>query len=135
MNSNPWTLPIQQRLMELRAQDPPVAFRTIAKMLNAEFNLQLTTNACIGRAFKLRQPVPKPRPPTLGIDAPIQPDTRPRKNGAGLDIYQLRHDDCRWPLGAGPPPYRYCGRKALEGLPYCTAHSARAYNRPHKAWE
>ena len=41
----------------------------------------------------------------------------------GPTIFELRHDDCRWPLGALHDAVRFfCGAPALVGRPYCSEH-------------
>ena len=35
---------------------------------------------------------------------------------------------CRWPMGdPTTPEFRFCGGKAITGLPYCPHHSRIAY--------
>lgn len=42
----------------------------------------------------------------------------------GVDLLDLGHGLCRWPLGGlmEPPPHKFCGRPALKGRPYCEYH-------------
>lgn len=53
----------------------------------------------------------------------------------GIDIYQLRHDTCHWPLGAplDHPPYRYCGAWT-DHSSYCDTHRDIAYTTPRVKW-
>ena len=62
------------------------------------------------------------------MDAPIAPRIPTRRNGEGIDIYQLRENTCRWPLGHtyARPPYQYCGEPAEVGRPYCDKHRRKA---------
>lgn len=51
---------------------------------------------------------PKPSPRLVAVNAP----------------------PCRWPIGdPGEPGFRFCEAPAVEGRPYCGAHSAKAYVR------
>jgi GcrA cell cycle regulator len=46
----------------------------------------------------------------------------------GVTIMELREGVCRWPLGDPTiPAFRYCGARAVEGLPYCPHHAQLAY--------
>jgi len=46
----------------------------------------------------------------------------------GVTIMELREGMCRWPLGdPTTPEFRYCGARAVEGLPYCPHHAQIAY--------
>ena len=46
----------------------------------------------------------------------------------GVTIMELRESTCRWPLGdPTTPEFRYCGGRAISGLPYCVHHSQLAY--------
>ena len=46
----------------------------------------------------------------------------------GATIMELREGVCRWPLGdPTTPEFRYCGARAVEGLPYCSHHAQVAY--------
>ncbi|GJE53725.1 MULTISPECIES: GcrA family cell cycle regulator [Methylobacterium] len=45
-----------------------------------------------------------------------------------VTIMDLRESMCRWPLGdPTSPDFRFCGGRAITGLPYCTAHAQIAY--------
>lgn len=59
--------------------------------------------------------------------APVE--TRPR----GVTFLELRHRDCRWPMG-GPrePAELFCGEPAELGRPYCSGHCAVAYVKPER---
>jgi GcrA cell cycle regulator len=55
-----------------------------------------------------------------------QTDVVPRSEG--VTIMELRESTCRWPLGdPTTPAFRYCGARAVEGLPYCSHHAQVAY--------
>ena len=45
-----------------------------------------------------------------------------------VTIMELRDSMCRWPMGdPTTPEFRFCGGKALGGLPYCQHHCRVAY--------
>jgi GcrA cell cycle regulator len=67
---------------------------------------------------KVQQPVEQP---ALGVDS--TPDTTRR-----CTIYQLNDKRCKWPLGElGAVATHFCGRKAVNGRPYCLEHCHAAY--------
>jgi hypothetical protein len=137
MNKNEWSSDMLFMLKMLHISGLP--FTEIAEKMAATFGLHLTKNACIGKARRIglmtRNGAPRKTDTTptkrrkklrrLKVDAPIAPKIRqPRHNEPGIDIYQLREDTCRWPLGHAHarPPYRYCGEPAEIGRPYCDKH-------------
>ncbi len=62
---------------------------------------------------------PTPAPAT----APVPLATSQR-----VTIMDLRESMCRWPLGdPTTPEFRFCGGRAITGLPYCTHHAEIAY--------
>jgi GcrA cell cycle regulator len=45
-----------------------------------------------------------------------------------VTIMELRESMCRWPMGdPTTPEFRFCGQRAITGLPYCTHHARVAY--------
>jgi len=51
---------------------------------------------------------------------------------AGATILNLTERMCRWPLGDPKKPgFRFCGRPAIAGLPYCQDHATVAYQTPN----
>ena len=45
-----------------------------------------------------------------------------------VTIMDLRDSMCRWPMGdPTTPEFRFCGGRAITGLPYCTQHAQVAY--------
>ncbi len=45
-----------------------------------------------------------------------------------VTIMELRESMCRWPMGdPTSPDFRFCGGRAITGLPYCTQHAQIAY--------
>ena len=140
---NEWTDVMKRRFAKLHRQTPELSFTTIASMMSAEFGIELTRNACIGKARRLglatRDNIPRAiiekrrvKRMKTRVDAPVPPVEAERtfEGPEGLDIYQLRDGDCHWPLGkmSDLPPFRYCGGPAVLGRPYCSKHARRAYN-------
>jgi hypothetical protein len=132
-----WTTRLDDRLQALHAEK--ITFIRIAEILNAEFGLALTRNACVGRAHRiclqLRQ---KPKPPQR-IRKPI-PNLSVRIKRAppiapgALTMLQLTRGTCRWPNDAARPPYTYCGAPVYDDRPFCLAHCKLAYQKPEKTW-
>ena len=45
-----------------------------------------------------------------------------------VTIMELREFMCRWPMGdPTKPDFRFCGGRAIGGMPYCTHHARVAY--------
>ncbi|MFC0218869.1 GcrA family cell cycle regulator [Pseudochelatococcus lubricantis] len=45
-----------------------------------------------------------------------------------VTIMDLREYMCRWPVGDPTSPnFRFCGARAVTGMPYCTHHASIAY--------
>jgi len=139
-----WSEAMLHRLKQLRTATPPLSFRAATIALNAEFNVSLTSNACIGMAHRIGLPTKdgKPRTPqqpahrrrrvkVIRVDAPIVPE-QPRLVPGSVSIDGLRDGICKWPLGGtfDRPPYAYCGEAAREGRSYCEDHCNTAYSRP-----
>ena len=79
--------------------------------------LNISKNAVVGKAHRLNlkpRPSPLKRPPTrriVGVTAP----------------------SCTWPLGhPGDAGFHFCGKRPVQGKPYCTEHAAMAYVAPKK---
>ena len=80
-------------------------------------------------------PQSKPDPaPMMSDRPPAEAAELPRRDEAivpqshGVTIMELREGVCRWPLGdPTTPAFRYCGARAVEGLPYCSHHAQLAY--------
>lgn len=70
-------------------------------------------------------------------DAQAEPPPRPAVRKASdvvvplterVTIMDLRESMCRWPIGdPSSPDFRFCGARALTGLPYCACHAQIAY--------
>ena len=88
----------------------------------------ISRNAVIGKAHRLGlsgRPSPIKRRP-----APA-PETAAEVGGA--TILNLTERMCRWPIGdPRDPNFRFCGRLALPGQPYCAEHAAMAYQAPKR---
>jgi GcrA cell cycle regulator len=120
----------------------------IASALNAQFGINLTRNAVIGRINRLglaekRSWMPKiykkrlsnsprrsaPARPKYDVELPdllsdLQTPIEQRKS-----LLDLTAGTCRWPVGdPQSPEFFFCGGKTHEGKPYCTGHCAVAYN-------
>jgi len=129
------------------------SFVEIAAQMSAIFQLEISRNACIGKARRLelpmrkdagsRKPLPEPAKPVV-IPRPVQvaapippPEPAPVEPEEGLSIYQLTSTTCRWPLGKvdDRPPFRFCGEAAPIEEPYCAKHHAIGSNKPRQTWE
>jgi GcrA cell cycle regulator len=130
-----------RRFRELHRQKD-ASFTAIANTMSEEFKIELTRNACIGKAHRLDLPrrfkphivrkvkVVREKVIRMKIyQPPPPPPSPPRKpEPFTLTITELEHGDCKWPSG-GPydrPPFLFCGKAALAGLPYCKAHTAKS---------
>ncbi|AWB19883.1 GcrA cell cycle regulator [Methylobacterium currus] len=70
-----------------------------------------------------------PAPPALALVQAAPPCTEVAlPESARVTIMELREFMCRWPMGdPSTPDFRFCGDRAITGLPYCTHHSRIAY--------
>ena len=137
-----WTPELDTRLRELHEQN--LVYLQIAAIMNANFGLSLTRNACIGRGRRiglsqraasptqLRPPKPrkkrvykqKPRPEPVA--PPIVPEV-PELVPGQLTMLQLDRTTCRWPSGTRAP-YFYCGEPVHGTKQYCEEHCRMAYH-------
>ena len=134
-----------RRFRELHRQKD-ASFTAITKQMNEEFGVELTRNACIGKAHRLdlprrfhphvaRKTVAKPAKKVIRMkiyQPPPPPPPPPRKpEPFTLLIAELESGDCRWPSG-GPydrPPFFYCGEPAILGLSWCKKHARKVFTR------
>ncbi len=74
--------------------------------------------------------------PTQHVPAPPAPQPAPIAQALGailpladrVTILDLRESMCRWPLGdPTSAEFRFCGCRAIQGSPYCTAHTRVAF--------
>jgi len=120
----PWHIPgITERLMALHAEG--ITMREVAERLNCEFETGLTRNAVIGKCRRLcmpfRDPPVRVRKPRIYKYRPRVKPKPPRVEPNGtVTIYQLRSDDCRFPLGDFP--FVFCGKEQQDGSSYCPEH-------------
>ena len=146
MTGNVWTSEMLDAFRELYSEEPELPFRKIAALMSSRFDIQLTSNGCIGKAHRLGLPMRghrtgprKPHHPhtkrlkmiKVRVDAPIVPDMPKREpQPFTLELVDLQHGDCRWPSGApmDRPPFFYCGEPAVAGRPYCAAHMDAAHS-------
>ncbi|BAU93836.1 GcrA cell cycle regulator [Methylorubrum populi] len=78
-----------------------------------------------------------PEPPAIvahrpAPDFPLPPAPAPEPVALAVServtIMDLRDSMCRWPMGdPTSPEFRFCGARAITGLPYCTQHAQVAY--------
>ena len=78
-----------------------------------------------------------PEPPAIvahrpAPDFPLPPKAAPEPVALAVServtIMDLRDSMCRWPMGdPTSPEFRFCGARAITGLPYCTQHAQVAY--------
>lgn len=70
-----------------------------------------------------------PEPPALAVVQATPPvATVALPESARVTIMELRDFMCRWPMGdPSTPDFRFCGDRAITGLPYCAHHSRIAY--------
>lgn len=95
------------------------------------------------RAVSISRPRPAVRPPkpagapaakrpaVAPIRQPVNP--APLPNGDFATVLTLSDHICRWPIGdPSDPDFRFCGRKAKPGSPYCEAHAQSAFQPSRK---
>ncbi|WP_404326886.1 GcrA family cell cycle regulator [Aerophototrophica crusticola] len=79
----------------------------------------VTRNAVIGKAHRLG---------LSGRPSPIK-----KKPSKGATILSLTERMCKWPVGdPKSPDFHFCGKAAVQGLPYCAEHAALAYQPAKK---
>jgi GcrA cell cycle regulator len=92
-------------------------------------------------APRQRRPVrkPSPRPPMVYGNPALRNlylvKTPEPVADAAVDIprkklTELEDGDCRWPVTVGEGDHRFCASPKITGLPYCDAHSRRAFEPP-----
>jgi GcrA cell cycle regulator len=60
--------------------------------------------------------------------APAEENSVALPDSTRVTIMELRESMCRWPMGdPTAPDFRFCGARAITGLPYCTHHASIAY--------
>jgi GcrA cell cycle regulator len=101
--------------------------------------LGVSKAAVLGKIFRLRLPLPAPKP-----GRPASSSTQRRKGGPlkvegklkqgikrGKSLLELTNESCRWPIGdPSKKSFHFCGEPGADleqGVPYCERHSQRAY--------
>ena len=114
----------------------------IANELHRITGSAFTRNAVIGKLGRLGAPRKerKTRIPNmirlriaqrerLKIRPDPAPPPKPLEPSLMLSIYDLTETTCRYPSGAGGPPFEYCGHPIERGS-YCAAHYRLCYCAP-----
>ena len=84
--------------------------------------LGVTKNAVVGKAHRLGLP-PRPSPIKRAVGA-----KRPARSKVMAVKSASRGPTCMWPIGhPNEPGFRFCGKPALAGKPYCQEHYDIAY--------
>ena len=114
---NEWTPERTEALVKLWEQGLPTA--EIGQRLG------VTKNAVIGKVHRLGLPKRQ---------SPIKGTAKPKKKKVDvIRLDSLKPGMCSWPEGdPGEEDFRFCGKKAVVGKPYCEDHCARAYVKPSK---
>jgi hypothetical protein len=149
MTGHVWTPGMLIAFRDLYRQRPELPLGVIATKMSELFGIEITKNACVGKAHRLDLPQRghrtgprKPHHPKrerkirmVRIDAPIEPEPEPPAEAVepGISIYQLTGTTCRWPLGStmSRPPLRYCGCWCEIELPYCYGHTLASRGHSH----
>ena len=104
-----WTPELMERLSALWTEGHSTA--EIGRRLG------ISKNAVVGKAHRLSlkpRPSPLKRPPTRRVIGVAPPS-------------------CTWPLGhPGEASFHFCGKRPVQGKPYCADHAAMAYVAPKK---
>ncbi len=106
----------------------------------------VTRNAVIGKVHRLglsgraspaRSERPRyPKAPRRILRVPLpepeiieEPEPEP---GERMTVLTLKERMCKWPIGnPGEDNFRFCGRRAGDGAPYCNDHARKAYQPAH----
>jgi GcrA cell cycle regulator len=138
-----------------KAYEAGSSYAECAAVINVEFGLGITRNACIGRGSRLglNGNVPRPTrtsPPkrpvvqrerqryspesrrmmTIVEGAPVVAISRPDLDAMSLrlSVVDLDKLTCRWPAGGEDGnPITFCGCAPASGLVYCAPHARIAY--------
>lgn len=71
--------------------------------------------------------LPVPRVAAMRAEAVVEEALEPMPENA-VSVADLSASVCRWPLGdPATAEFRFCGRRAKPGAPYCEAHVRLAY--------
>lgn len=100
----------------------------------------ITRNSVIGKANRLgleKRPSPikkaKTTKKTVVEDNDSLDDDSDLMDAKSFSILDIKEGMCRWPVGdPQDEDFHFCGKKALEGCPYCDKHATEAYQVPNK---
>lgn len=105
----------------------------IANELGKTLGETISRNAVIGKAHRLQL---KSRPSPIKTKTKITKPTKPSKV-KGLseeakplpsNILMFSEHVCQWPMGdPSDSDFKFCGKKAINGKPYCLEHAKKAY--------
>ena len=63
----------------------------------------------------------------------LKPRPSPLKRPPTRRVVGVAAPSCTWPQGhPGEPGFHFCGKRPVQGKPYCTEHAAMAYVAPKK---
>jgi hypothetical protein len=144
MSPFPWSPGTVERLLILRAQG--LKLSSIAADLGTtrsaiEHKLRRLRSQKPARATAARPPlIPSSRssdPLVRGV-APRERTDNPEKmmrsglnepDEAGITLFDLRPQDCRWIVSGSGAAALYCGKLRVGTSPYCVEHTQRAWQR------
>ena len=151
MSGLPWTREMENELIALTELPDNLSYVAIAERMSAKYEMEISKNACIGKARRLSVPQRngKPHKPTgrpakgvtkmVRIDAPILPTISCEGVDPlnGFPLETLTHNQCHFPLAAvmDRPPYVYCGAPTYRQTSWCDEHYNRVYTSPRRTWE
>jgi len=84
------------------------------------------------------KPVIRAKPAPIRVEKPLPApvEAKPLPDGNFATILTIRDHMCKWPIGdPASDDFRFCGRKARDGGPYCEAHSSVAYQPSRRRGE
>lgn len=87
--------------------------KQVAAYLSWKYGVPVSKNMVCGRRFR-------------NVPPELRAKRRKRLDLFGRSIEELELRDCAFPYG-DQPPYRFCGKRAKSGSPYCTEHHAKCF--------
>lgn len=95
----------------------------------------VTRNAFLGMAYRKRwlrgEPGEKTKPKPRKAPAMRKPGVKskpvrtiPPVRVGKVRLMDLDHHSCRWPVSGSGASTLFCGRRSLDGVPYCEEHQA-----------
>lgn len=128
MTAEVWTPEMLERLRVLEAMKPAISYQTIACIIRNEFKVDVTKNACIGKAHRSGLP----QRPRIAVPKENVPRKMPKpsREKPPEPLPPPRAGSCKWPLEASAA----CGAPTRGGCPYCPAHAKTAYLNPRPEW-